>query len=488
MNRNNYFGGQAQGEQVQRQLAAQQQQQQQQVGNLGNLQVDDIAMDSTVAQDAPVSAISDSPMLDGKSLDDIIRDNSNEMQRRRSLTHPYSPHNLESSARRLSMMEFGSNFSFPNMGNTFDAMGNSGMGGGLNVSVPPNAQFGQPTNDIGMVSMANAGAFSTLSPDMMGSMLAFSSLNMNPATTCQETMALFPPTSIGDQYMDNTVALENMTTDDFSMEMLTDNMPPPNSAPTPMMQGPDADSGMTNSGLQQQPLRIQTGMKIEAPQATPHSASFKVPAPPPPPAAPAFSARQDPPGLQNLAETGDKAKSVYSKSGFDMVRALYYVATRQNPQIQLGAVDLSCAFVITDITLNDCPIVYVSSNFQNLTGYSQHEILGKNCRFLQAPDGQVEAGIKREFVEDHAVFNLKKAIAERKEIQQSLINYRKGGKPFLNLLSMIPIPWETDELRYYVGFQIDVVECPDAIVKHEMGGQLQVNYKNSDIGQYIWSG
>lgn len=450
-------------------------------------------MDGPAVQDDPMSAISNSPIIDGESLDDILRDNSNEMQRRWSLTQPYSPHTLESSARRLSMMEFGSNFTFPNMGNTFEAMGNSGLGGGMNVSVPPNAQLGQANNDIGMVSMANAGAFSTLSPDMMGSMLAFSSLNMSPATTWQETMALFSPTSMGDQYMGNTVALENITADGFSMEMLTDNMPPPNSAPTPMMQRNDADSDVMGSGLQQQqPSLMQASMKAEAPQATPHSAPFKAPAPPPPPAAPAFSARQDPPGLQNLAEPigpgMSKGKSVYSKSGFDMVRALYYVATRQNPQIQLGAVDLSCAFVVTDITLNDCPIVYVSSNFQNLTGYSQHEILGKNCRFLQAPDGQVEAGIKREFVEDHAVFNLKKAIAERREIQQSLINYRKGGKPFLNLLTMIPIPWETDELRYYVGFQIDVVECPDAITKHGMGGQLQVNYKNSDIGQYIWSG
>lgn len=180
-----------------------------------------------------------------------------------------------------------------------------------------------------------------------------------------------------------------------------------------------------------------------------------------------------------------KDKAIYSKSGFDMLKALWLVATRKNPSIHLGAVDMSCAFVVCDVTMNDCPIIYVSDNFQNLTGYSRHEIIGQNCRFLQAPDGKVEAGAKREFVDEGAVFNLKRKIQDGREVQQSLINYRKGGKPFLNLLTMIPIPWDTDEIRYFIGFQIDLVECPDAISGQEKGA-VKVNYKQSDLGQYIW--
>ncbi|OAA81921.1 Zinc finger domain-containing protein, GATA-type [Akanthomyces lecanii RCEF 1005] len=181
-----------------------------------------------------------------------------------------------------------------------------------------------------------------------------------------------------------------------------------------------------------------------------------------------------------------REKSIYSKSGFDMLKALWLVASRKNPKIHLGAVDMSCAFVVCDVSMNDCPIIYVSDNFQNLTGYSSHDIVGQNCRFLQAPDGNVESGTKREFVDNGAVFNLKKMVQERREVQQSLINYRKGGKPFLNLLTMIPIPWDTDEIRYFIGFQIDLVECPDAIAGSEFGG-VAVNYKHSDIGQYIWT-
>lgn len=176
----------------------------------------------------------------------------------------------------------------------------------------------------------------------------------------------------------------------------------------------------------------------------------------------------------------------HSKGEFDAMRALRQVTNRKNPEINIGAVDMSCAFVVCDVTLNDCPIVYASDSFQNLTGYSRHEILGRNCRFLQAPDGNVEAGVKREFVDDVAVFRLKQGITTGHEVQQSLINYRKGGKPFLNLLTTIPICWETDQIQYVVGFQTDLVECPEAISSgHEVGG-VKVDYRNSEPSQYRW--
>lgn len=46
-----------------------------------------------------------------------------------------------------------------------------------------------------------------------------------------------------------------------------------------------------------------------------------------------------------------------------------------------------CALVVADATQPDHPIVYVNSMFELKTGYSGAEVLGKNCRFLQAPPG-----------------------------------------------------------------------------------------------------
>ena len=42
------------------------------------------------------------------------------------------------------------------------------------------------------------------------------------------------------------------------------------------------------------------------------------------------------------------------------------------------------AFVVSDPNLPDCPIVFASDAFLDMTGYSRFEVLGRNCRFLQA--------------------------------------------------------------------------------------------------------
>ena len=52
---------------------------------------------------------------------------------------------------------------------------------------------------------------------------------------------------------------------------------------------------------------------------------------------------------------------------------------------------------------------------------------------------------------------MKKNIVSGKECQVSVVNYRKGGAPFTNLVTVIPITWDTDEVAYYVGFQVSAL-------------------------------
>ena len=40
-------------------------------------------------------------------------------------------------------------------------------------------------------------------------------------------------------------------------------------------------------------------------------------------------------------------------------------------------------FVISDPSLPDCPIVFASDGFCEMTGFDRFEVLGRNCRFLQ---------------------------------------------------------------------------------------------------------
>ena len=124
------------------------------------------------------------------------------------------------------------------------------------------------------------------------------------------------------------------------------------------------------------------------------------------------------------------------------------VVTRPNPQMQLGPVDLSCAFLVVDARSLDFPIVYASNSFEKLTGYDNDEILGKNCRFLQAPDGQVTSTSRRRFTDNNTVFHIKGNVLQGKETQVSIINYKKDGKPFLNLVTIVPVFFGQDHCLF----------------------------------------
>ncbi|PWN23399.1 hypothetical protein BCV69DRAFT_236421, partial [Microstroma glucosiphilum] len=174
---------------------------------------------------------------------------------------------------------------------------------------------------------------------------------------------------------------------------------------------------------------------------------------------------------------GAASRQAYSTTGFDMLGALARVVLRPNPRILLGPVDLSASFTICDARHPEQPIVYCSDTFCELTGYSRDEILGRNCRFLQSPTGRVRSGSERYHTDNAAVLHLKQHSRAMQECQASLINYRKDGTPFINLVTVVPIPWgNSTEPVYLVGFQVDLVEQPSAVLQRAANGTYVVNY------------
>lgn len=132
---------------------------------------------------------------------------------------------------------------------------------------------------------------------------------------------------------------------------------------------------------------------------------------------------------------------------------LFRVFARPNPTIDLGPVDGSVALVVCDLALQDMPIVYASEAFLALTGYRMDEILGRNCRFLQAPGGKVQPRSARKHVEGRDIQGMRDAVRANKEHQTEITNFKKGGEPFVNILTIIPITWDSEDYRYSVGFQ-----------------------------------
>lgn len=138
-----------------------------------------------------------------------------------------------------------------------------------------------------------------------------------------------------------------------------------------------------------------------------------------------------------------------------MMTVLFRIYARPNPQINLGPIDCSVALIVCDLALPDHPIVYASDPFLQMTGYHMDDIRGKNCRFLQAPGGNVKPKSVRKSVDKRTVRGMREAIKMNKEHQTTITNFKKDGSAFVNILSIIPIPWDGKEFRYSVGFQCE---------------------------------
>lgn len=134
------------------------------------------------------------------------------------------------------------------------------------------------------------------------------------------------------------------------------------------------------------------------------------------------------------------------------------VAARQNPQIELGNIDLSCAIVVCAADVPDEPIIYCSEGFEALTQYHRDEVLGRNCRFLQATNTLVNSDSRPRCgpSDESATAKLKSGVAARQETQVEVLNYKKNGDPFTNLISVIPVAWDLSHVKYLVGFMRDV--------------------------------
>ena len=106
---------------------------------------------------------------------------------------------------------------------------------------------------------------------------------------------------------------------------------------------------------------------------------------------------------------------------------------------------------LSDPDLPDSPLVYVNRVFEEMSGYSQDEMIGRNCRFLQGEDR-----------DQAALESLRKAIAQHHACTVTLRNYRKNGELFLNKLSIRPLVDRENRVIYYLGIQYDLSRQPEA--------------------------
>jgi len=111
----------------------------------------------------------------------------------------------------------------------------------------------------------------------------------------------------------------------------------------------------------------------------------------------------------------------------------------------------SSGIIITDNRLPDNPIIYSNKAFEKITGYEANEIIGHNCRFLQADERRQEA---REIIRE--------AVDKGMHVTVEIRNYRKNGDLFWNELSISPLRNEKGEVTHFIGVQNDITARKNA--------------------------
>jgi PAS domain S-box-containing protein len=91
------------------------------------------------------------------------------------------------------------------------------------------------------------------------------------------------------------------------------------------------------------------------------------------------------------------------------------------------------------------PMIACSAEFIELTGYSEDEIIGRNCKFLAGPTTEpwltetIRSGVKR-----HA------------PVLVEILNYKRDGTPFRNAVLVAPMFDEDGDLEFFLGSQVEL--------------------------------
>ena len=107
--------------------------------------------------------------------------------------------------------------------------------------------------------------------------------------------------------------------------------------------------------------------------------------------------------------------------------------------------------VVTAPRLPDHPMIAVNPAFEALTGYAAADIVGRNCRLLQGEGTDPETPRR-----------IGRCIADRQGCIEWIVNYRRDGSKFWNLLFISPVFTQDGRLLHFLGNQRDITHQPPA--------------------------
>ena len=167
---------------------------------------------------------------------------------------------------------------------------------------------------------------------------------------------------------------------------------------------------------------------------------------------------------------GNIEKSFKIKSQFETIIS----SEREQRKLSQIATKTTNGVIISD---EFGKIVWVNEAFQNITGYTFEEVIGKKPKdFLQGKDSDTEALLK-----------LKHALQQKEPVEVALVNYKKNGQKYFNALQITPVFDEKGKHQNFIALQKDITE--EVYAKNELlriNSRFELITEKSHIGIWEW--
>ena len=121
------------------------------------------------------------------------------------------------------------------------------------------------------------------------------------------------------------------------------------------------------------------------------------------------------------------------------------------------------AMVVSNPRRPDNPLEIVNKAFCSLTGYSEGEIVGRNCRFL--------AG---EQTDERVSEQIRSAIREARPLFVDITNYRRDRTAFRNGVMITPLFDSDGKLAWFLGSQVDLGSAHEQTFSHRRSQALDL--------------
>ncbi|MGM0896899.1 MAG: EAL domain-containing protein [Bacillota bacterium] len=108
-------------------------------------------------------------------------------------------------------------------------------------------------------------------------------------------------------------------------------------------------------------------------------------------------------------------------------------------------IEFHTSFVVVNPEFPTNPIVYANDAFFEMTGYEEEEVIGSNGKFLHGIKTNTQTGQ-----------DIRQSIAEDRPGIFEIVNYRKDGTPFWNEITVQPLAFPENSLRYTLMLQRDI--------------------------------